>query len=281
MLLELAIGDAYGAGFEYARPSLSRPNDLSGYFAHPRHHALLPGCYTDDTQLSLAIAEAIVADDPWTPRSLAERLLNAFQRDPRPGYAQGFYDFLRTVSDAEDFLRRIRPDSEKNGAAMRATPIGVLPSIDGVLERAEVQARLTHATRIGVGSAQAAALMTHYFLYDLGPKAKLGQFLDHYVPGFDWSEPWSGKVGGAGWMCILAAVTAIQRQLTLSAILTTCIDYGGDVDTVATIAMAAAACSREVVRDLPPALVAGLENGAYGREYIRTLDRELLACVQL
>jgi hypothetical protein len=53
MLLELAIGDAYGAGFEDVDAEMIRQqNDLSGYVKHPRHH-IQPGCYTDDTQMSL------------------------------------------------------------------------------------------------------------------------------------------------------------------------------------------------------------------------------------
>jgi len=61
MLLELAIGDAYGAGFEYVDTKMILPqNNLSGYVKHPRHH-IQPGSYTDDTQMSLAIAEALAA----------------------------------------------------------------------------------------------------------------------------------------------------------------------------------------------------------------------------
>lgn len=66
MLLELAIGDAYGAGFEYAnRAFIGAHNDLSGYVRHPRHRQR-PGSYTDDTQMSLGIAEAVVEGDAWT-----------------------------------------------------------------------------------------------------------------------------------------------------------------------------------------------------------------------
>jgi ADP-ribosyl-[dinitrogen reductase] hydrolase len=36
MLLELAIGDAFGAGFEYAAAEIvHKKNDLSGYIQHP------------------------------------------------------------------------------------------------------------------------------------------------------------------------------------------------------------------------------------------------------
>src|SRR5437764_14049243 len=83
MLVELAIGDAYGAGFEYAADSIVREkNNLSAYVQHPRHD-IRPGCYTDDTQMSVAVAEAIVSDEPWTPATLAQRFVTAFKRDPR------------------------------------------------------------------------------------------------------------------------------------------------------------------------------------------------------
>jgi ADP-ribosylglycohydrolase len=65
MLIELAIGDAYGGGFEYAN-EMSIYNDLSRYVKHLRHR-LIAGSYTDDTQMSIAIAKVIVAQAPWTP----------------------------------------------------------------------------------------------------------------------------------------------------------------------------------------------------------------------
>lgn len=70
MLLELAVGDAYGAGFEYADAQMVlQYNNLSRYVRHPRYR-LKRGCYTDDTQMSLAIAETIVAGEPWVPEVL-------------------------------------------------------------------------------------------------------------------------------------------------------------------------------------------------------------------
>ncbi|MEA5523040.1 hypothetical protein [Limnoraphis robusta] len=37
-----------------------------------------------------------------------------------------------------------------------------------------------------------------------------------------------------------------------------------------------ASCSEEVTQDLPSHLFEGLENGRYGRDYIRELDKKLL-----
>src|SRR5262249_23094189 len=151
---------------------LRHHNDATHYVQHPRHN-IRPGFYTDDTQMTLAVAEALVSGERWTPENLAARFVECFHRDPREGYAGGFYAFLQEVRDGETFLARIRPHSDKSGAAMRAAPLGVLPSIGEVLERCRVQAAITHNTPDGLGAAMAAALMTHYTLYGLGPKEKL------------------------------------------------------------------------------------------------------------
>ncbi len=187
MLIELAIGDAYGAGFEYVNHQLIRQfNNLGIYVQHPRH-STRPGQYTDDTQMSLAIAEAIVSGETWTPINLANRFVDVFKRDPREGYAGGFHAFLQSVNNGEEFLAKIRPTSDKSGAAMRAAPIVLFSDIPTVIERATVQAKLTHNTPDGINAAVAAALMSHYFLYDLGRREDIGTFIEQHIPG-EWAD---------------------------------------------------------------------------------------------
>jgi ADP-ribosyl-[dinitrogen reductase] hydrolase len=276
MLVEIAIGDAYGAAFEYAEPAGGRRNDLSRYSKHPRHK-IAPGCYTDDTQMSLAVAEALIEHGAAATRlQFIEKFVLAFQRDPREGYASRFWEFLQSVEDAADFAARIDPQSEKSGAAMRACPIGVLPDVTAVLQVAERQARITHDTDGGVCSAQTAALATHYFVYRLGNKAGLPRFLDAHVAG-DWSRPHAGKVGAEGMTAVRAAITAIMAEASLSALLQRCVDFNGDVDTVAAVALGAASCSEEFSADLPEALITGLEGGKWGADYLRVQDARLMA----
>jgi ADP-ribosylglycohydrolase len=278
MLLELAIGDAYGAGFEYVSTQLiNASNDLSGYVQHPRHK-IKPGCYTDDTQMSLAIAETIVNQEPWTTEVLAKNFVTAFKRDPREGYASSFYYFLLKIRDGNDFLAKIIPTSDKSGAAMRAAPMGVFSTVEKVIEAARIQAAITHNTLEGINAAIAGALMSHYFIYQLGPKRDLGKFLESHVSG-EWSKPWQGKVKSKGWMSVRAAITAIERNNSMSQLLKDCIKYTGDVDTVAAIALAAASCSDEIAQNLPLHLTQTLENGEYGRDYIIELDNKLMALV--
>src|SRR5258708_4705813 len=128
MLLELAVGDAYGAGFEYAPESLVRSHNTATHFVqHPRH-GISPGSYTDDTQMSLAVAEALISGESWTAEHLAERFVQAFRRDPRPGYSSRMYPILHEVTSGKEFLKLIQPQNDRSGAAMRAAPLGVLPS---------------------------------------------------------------------------------------------------------------------------------------------------------
>lgn len=276
VLVELAIGDAYGAGFEYAdRVFVARHNTLQDYVQHPTHSGILPGAYTDDTQMTLAIAELLVSGLDWTPENLAEGFVRAFHRDPREGYAGRFHQFLQEVHTGPEFLRRIKPDSDKSGAAMRAAPIGLLPTPADVMRLAAVQARVTHNTTDGVASAQAAALAVHYCHHNLGPVSEVGEWIDGQMPVGGWAEQWRGKVGSKGRMSVTAALTALSGNTSMSELLQACVAFTGDVDTVATIALAAAAHSAEYGQDLPPVLFTKLEDGEYGRTYLAALNTRL------
>jgi len=163
---------------------------------------------------------------------------------------------------------------------MRAGPIGVLPTVDDVVHHAAVQARITHDTPSGVEAAQAAALALHYCYHQLGPKAAVGDWIDRHLRSRGghggWSQPFIGPVGAQGQMSVRAALTALASCDSLSALLRACIAYTGDVDTVATIALAAGSVSTEVTQDLPAVLFATLEDGAYGRSYLHQLDKRLI-----
>lgn len=293
-LLACAIGDAYGAGFEYADKHLGLPeyrkrNDLSRYWPHPKwgqppkdgsYIPTKPGCYTDDTQMSLAIADLLLGLDPaeWTHGDVAGAFVGVFKRDPRPGYAQGFYSVLQKVAGSEDFLKTVRPHSQKSGGAMRAALIGLLPTPMQVVDVAMMQASLTHASRDGMYAAAASALMLHYCYHNPGiPKTDLPKFIGRWVPGPDWETPWRGRAGSPGLESVKAAMWAVISHSTLSQVLRACVSYTGDVDTVAAIAMPSAALCKGIEHDIPQALIDGLENDAFGRDYIRDLDRKLLA----
>ena len=121
-----AIGDAYGAGFEFVDEHIVRQeNTLQCYRQHQKHLSVLPGMYTDDTQMGIAVAECLL-QDCFTEEGLANAFVSAFKRDERAGYAGGFHSFLQSIQDGDEFRKNIKPYSNKNGAAMRSLAIGYL-----------------------------------------------------------------------------------------------------------------------------------------------------------
>lgn len=269
-----AVGDAYGYVFEFADPEFTKKfNDLK--FHRRPFTNLRTGVYSDDTQMHLAIAEVIASGAEWTPLAIANSFVRAFHRDPRPGYASGFHQFLEQTTTGEDFLQKIRPTSERNGAAMRAPVIGLYPDLDEVKSRSAVQARLTHNTKVGVDSAIASSLLSHFFAHDLGPKEEAPSFLERHVPGHEWERPWKGMVGIHGIATVRAAVTAITATDSLADLLLACVAFTGDVDSVATIALASASSSRCMANNIPANLWDGLEQHQFGLGYLVSLDNRV------
>ena len=287
MLLELMIGDAYGACFEFAPKEFVQANNdlVKGYPARPpqaNYEAVPPGHYSDDTQMTMAVAEFMLSGKPLTTLDLADQFVETYLRDPRPGYARGFRSVLERCHSGAEFLSIIAPHSDRSGGAMRAAPIGLLTDVNKVVDRAMWQASLTHATRDGMLSAAGVALLVHLCRAGVPVKViskRIMNLLKMNEFTF-WAEPVRNKgldVLFAAYAAILAAAgDANHKSIPLSAVLFRSVQFTGDVDTVAAVALAAASLHPLAEHDLPQVLFDGLENGPYGRNYIENLDKRLL-----
>lgn len=280
MLLEIAVGDAYGCCFENSdMEHVIKHNDLLKY--HNEEIGLVPpGNYTDDAQMSIAIAEAMIDMDFWWDReSLANKFVEVFHRDPRRGYTGYFYTALLNSKDGKDLLSKIGGTSDKSGAAMRSGCIGLLEDKNEVIDLSTIQAKVTHNSEIGIKSSVLASLMVHYFEYDLGDKKDLVAWLNGegfkglLHEGTSWKP--GERIRSYAWDCVEAAVYAIERHNSLADILKQVVAWSGDTDTAAAIAMAAACRSKEIAQNLPDVLIQNLENGKYGRNYLVELDAKL------
>ena len=282
MLVQGAVGDAFGAGFEYVREDAFRAQARSmKYMQHPRHLGLKPGMYTDDIQMSLALAEHMVENRPWTREAVAESFVSTFHRDPRDGYARGFQKFLESVHSGEEFLERIKPHSDKSGAAMRAAPLGWIDDVDLLKERCELQARLTHDTPDGVAAALAVSLTAHFFIYHYDePMGDAFVFLEKHIPGYDFRGEVRGPVGPKGLQIVQAALFHVHDNEFVEPLLLSIMEEGGDTDTVACIAMSLAAHCLDYDPTIPEELYFGLENGPYGRDYLQKIDAVLVGRLQ-
>jgi ADP-ribosylglycohydrolase len=250
-------------------------NDQLKYVAVRDDAAVPPGSYTDDTQQTIAIAELLVEGTEWTPENIAQKLVDVYHRDPRNGYSRRVKMALNASASGAEFIKNIDPNSDTSGAAMRACPLGIIHDIPELVERVTIQARISHNTDLGIQAALASALATHYCIYQIGELSEVGKFIASQVPG-DWDVAYNEFVGQKGWMSVRAAITALSQHDNLADMLKACIAFTGDVDTVATIALGAAATSPLVEKNLPNHLYQNLEAGNYGLEYLQALNERWL-----
>jgi hypothetical protein len=110
-------------------------------------------------------------------------------------------------------------------------------------------------------------------------ESEVGNWIQEQLNGkkyCQWNKPYlRDKVGSKGWMSVRAAITAVERNNNLKGLLQYCVDFTGDVDTVAIIAGAAASVSKYYEKNIPHELKIGLENGKYGSNYLIELDKKL------
>lgn len=187
-LLGMALGDALGAEteFEDVAAILRRwPPD------GPQEPAGDPARVTDDTQMALAVGEALLlAPRPITPESLEPPLRNAFVswwRSPENNRAPG-----RTCMTACSGLSRTMtwllatvPSSKGCGANMRVAPVGLLTperddvTVSGRAAIAQFQAALTHGHPTALAASDLTAAAVAY-LYSGGAPISLPAHLRAY-----------------------------------------------------------------------------------------------------
>ncbi|WP_202742873.1 ADP-ribosylglycohydrolase family protein [Acinetobacter calcoaceticus] len=274
MLTEIAIADAYGAGFEFcSEDKIISQNNLDLYSKHELYDIL--GKYTDDTQMSIAIVEFILSGQEWNKENIASKFIECFKRDVRLGYSEGFFNLLSKVESSKELLELIIPTSERNGAAMRSVPIGFLKNKEDVIALAKLQAQVTHDSPIGIQSSCAVALVAHFGAHQKGSIRDLGSFLESEQYG-NWDYNWKDRVSLNAYDTVSAALTCLLKHSSLSELLKSCINLGGDTDSVAAIAIGLATCFIEYKKDLPIQLYNNLNEDKYGISFLLDLESKFL-----
>ncbi len=205
----------------------------SVYEGHPiktkRFPLFQPQCrFTDDTVLTVAIADAIVNRRPYLDA------VSAFgRRHPHAGYGRAFIHWLFSAEPTPY-------NSWGNGAAMRVSPVGfAFTSEEEVLEQARQTAVISHNHPEGIKGAQAAALavflartghekedirsqITRRFGYDLN------RSVDDIRPRYAFDVSCQGSVP--------EAVIAFLDSTSFEDAIRNAVSLGGDSDTQACIA---------------------------------------------
>ncbi|MFD1601381.1 ADP-ribosylglycohydrolase family protein [Flavobacterium artemisiae] len=274
MILEAAIGDAYGAGFEFqGLDYIIKNNDLTQYHKHGMYTEIYKR-YTDDTQMAIAIAELLLEDDNWNEVKVADKFVEVFHRDKRRGYSDRVYNALDASKNGSDFLKIIDNRSSGNGSAMRAYSIGLLKDIPQILDFCEIQAKTSHNTAEGISCAKRIALAVHFYKYQLGDKSSLIDFINDTLKEKEIYKVTS-PIDMHGYFTTQAVIKIVSEADSMKDCLKKGIDFGGDTDTVAALCMAILSQKENCEKTLPSFLYDELENGSYGKDFLINLDLKL------
>lgn len=221
-MLGAIAGDVVGSVYE-------RANVKSKSFA-----LFAPGSrYTDDTVLTVALAEALL-----TGADLAATLRAHHRRYPQAGFGPTFLAWV----DAGPGARA--PRSASNGAAMRISPVAwAFDRLDEVLQAARACTVLTHDHPDAVAGAQAVAGAV--FLARQGASKAAIRAHVETACGYDLSVPLDEvrphyRFELACALSVPHAIRAFLESTDVEDALRNAVSIGGDSDTLACIAGAVA-----------------------------------------
>jgi poly(ADP-ribose) glycohydrolase ARH3 len=293
VLLGTFVADALGAPWEGRSPTPAGAGELR--LDESLTRSVLR--YTDDTQMTLALAEHLCADPRVDPDELARTFGEHY--DPHRGYGAGTREVIelwRTGIPVAQAATAAFPDgSLGNGAAMRVAPVGIVwaHDPDTLAEVASRSALITHAHPTGVDAAviqaRAVGLASTRDRFGPGELEELtGLAATHdLVEGLRQAvrlcaEPPEQPVEAA---MELGTAPVAHRSLPAALWLAAtsdrfeeavmrALELGGDVDTVA--AMAGAVLGAAGGLDaIPAAWLDRLEDGPRGRAYALRLAERL------
>jgi poly(ADP-ribose) glycohydrolase ARH3 len=151
-LIGAALGDAVGASREGHRMASEDESNRISEIKHPLR-------YTDDTHMTIGMAESFVENHGFNGTHLAERFTENYLKEPWRGYGPGPPRVFRLLINGEAWDKaagQVYPGgSFGNGAAMRVAPVGLLFWNDPVKLReiAYQTSLITHSHIFGMEGA--------------------------------------------------------------------------------------------------------------------------------
>ena len=185
-LVGCAIGDAIGAPVEMLGPDdvavyIERhvlPGDFIGVFRKERGYRWegFPfGQYTDDTQMTIALAESLVSCEGLKMEDWGRRIGEMFERDLVVGGGRSTRAAAERLAEGTPWSEAGTPlPAAGNGAAMRAAPIGLcFGNNAGVIQPAADQGYATHQSSEACAGSVAIATATALAIENCDPISML------------------------------------------------------------------------------------------------------------
>ncbi len=267
--LGLAVGDALGATVEFmtAREITAtygvHRELIGGGWLH-----LKPGQVTDDTQMSLALGEAILnSPGGWDLQKVAESFVTWMRSHP-PDIGQTCRRGIRRYLLDGSLQAPPSEDSAGNGALMRNLPV-ILATLDypaATHTRSLEQSRFTHHHPYSDAAVIALGDITRNWI--LGSEFTVGVMRAHDLarsyPLFRF-RPWPGGTSGYVVDTVQTVFDAVINTDSFESCLVRAVNRGGDADTIGALA----------------GQLAGALYGANGipSRWLRRLDPKVVAAI--
>ena len=235
-MLGAIVGDIVGSPFEFGRD-----RDI----AHSKKYPLVSrySHFTDDTVMTLAVAEALMSSMPKKGDETSEaefescviKSMRSFANvHPNAGYGGRFYEWLFSMKEPKPY------GSYGNGSAMRVSPVAwAFDNLEEVERFAEASARVTHNHPEGIKGAKATAAAI--FMARTGKtKAEIKNYivekyhydltrtLDEIRPTYEHIETCQQTVP--------EAITAFMEGKDFEDVVRCAVSLSGDADTLTAIA---------------------------------------------
>ena len=247
-LIGAIVGDIAGSRFEWLNCKSKRFTLLVG-----QHEGAEPCCFTDDTVMTLAIADAIMTwrgggnNSYGALSSCAIKSMQAFgRRYPNAGYGGSFMAWLQDKTP--------RPyNSWGNGAAMRVSACGWAGrTLDEVKAMSRAVTEVTHNHPEGIRGAEATAVATFLARSDKSMadirKVVVSNYYRLYFSLDEIRDSYKFDVSCQG--SVPQALEAFFESTSFEDAIRNAISIGGDSDTIGAICGAVAGAYYGVPDDI-------------------------------
>ncbi|MDP2179147.1 ADP-ribosyl-[dinitrogen reductase] hydrolase [Methylicorpusculum sp.] len=237
--LGFACGDALGATVEFLSPNqIQKRYGIHKEITGGGWLALTAGEVTDDTQMSLALGQAIIDHQSWNLNAVAGNFVSWLESDP-PDIGNTCKRGIVRYRDTGELSGLPRDDDAGNGACMRNLPVvlATLNRPDYFDEWSLQQCHITHHNPLSDAAVLALGRMVNRLIHGQDKSAcyQEAEWLINQHGDFAYS-PYSGKASGY----IVDTVQTILHYFFNSDSFESClietVNQGGDADTTGALA---------------------------------------------
>lgn len=182
----VAIGDAFGVGIEFKSRFWMAENVKFDQFINvwkDGKNNISPGTYSDDTEHTIGVVEALLSDDTFSEELLLAKFRAEYENDKQakgyPRYGHGsiedWYTGKKTIEEVR--ATQVGRSDPGNAPVMRAVPLAFIPK-GNVPNYCVINANSTHPHDLAIKGSLLATMVAWHFLREDGDGGNLISFLD-------------------------------------------------------------------------------------------------------